>query len=440
MFNRVCLSVVLLVVMPASCQMISAGGATPGDQMLTPPPVNGEAYPNEVRSDARSNYLRAGVIFTPSYSNDVVGAVDAKPVSDVGYSIFSTISVDKQTPRMHWSATYNPGFTLYQRTSAENQLSQIGTLHFQYRVSPHITFSLRDSVQKISNVLNQPDALSGGEVSGSPQVPLNALIELVGDQLANFANSELTYQVSRNAMIGAQGTFTNLDFLKPTEVSGLYDSSSVGGSTFYSRRFSRRHYVGTTYQYSKILAYPPHAQSEIQTHTISLFYTLYLNRTFSLSISGGPQHYDISQSPMTGYGQWSPALTASMGWQTLHSNFAASYSRSITAGGGLLGVFQSNKANVSARWQLARTWNVGSAANYAINKNDTPATYLTTGGGHSISGAVSIQHPLSEKWRVEFGYTGVHQSYGGIPSVVNNPFISRVLVAFSYNFSKPLGR
>ena len=30
-------------------------------------------------------------------------------------------------------------------------------------------------------------------------------------------------------MIGASGTFTNLHFLNPTEVPGLYDSNSAGG-------------------------------------------------------------------------------------------------------------------------------------------------------------------------------------------------------------------
>ena len=58
-------------------------------------------------------------------------------------------------------------------------------------------------------------------------------------------------------MIGHGGTYTNLDFLEPTQVPGLYDSNSSGGSAFYSHRLPRNRYIGATYQYSKILAYPP---------------------------------------------------------------------------------------------------------------------------------------------------------------------------------------
>jgi hypothetical protein len=441
MFRQVCLILALLVSIPAWSQVPSAaaGGPGAGGQMLTPPPVNSEAYSNEVGSEARSNYLRGSVMFSPSYSNDVVGAVDANPVSDVGYSLFSSIAMDKATPRLHWTMAYSPGFTIYQHTSSENQVDQILTLNFKYRLTPHITFSLRDSFQKSSNILNQANPLSGVAVPGSPQPPVNAVIELVGDQLANIANTELTYQFSRNGMVGAQATFTNLDFLNPTKVVGLYDSSSSGGLGFYSHRLSRKHYVGATYSYSKTLAYPPHAQTELQANTIFFFYTIYLSRTFSFSFTAGPQHYDIAQLSLPAYGAWSPTITASMAWQGLHTNFAAGYSRAVSGGGGLVGVFLTNRADASARWQLARTWNLGSAAVYAANQDVTPSSYLSTGGGNSIAGTVSLAHQLSERFKVEFGYTGLHQSYSGIPVISNAPFINRESISISYNFSRPLG-
>jgi hypothetical protein len=379
------------------------------------------------------------LIFTTSYSDNVLGDVDANPVSDFGYSIFPTIAIDKATSRLHWMLTYSPGFTIYQRTSSRNQTDQNVALNFQYRLSPHVTVTLQDALQKTSNVFNQPDSLSAGAISGSPQPPLNAVIAPVADVLSNRANTEVTYQFSRNGMIGAEGTFTNLDYLNPTEVPGLYDSSSSGGSAFYSHRLSEKQYIGATYQYSRIRTYPVNAQSEIQTNTVSFFYTIYLKPTFSLSLSGGQQHFDISQVPLPAYGSWSPTLTASIGWQGRHTNFAASYSRVVTSGGGLVGAFQSNNASADARWQLAHTWSVGAVPSYAINKNVTPYSFLSSPGGHSISVTVSVQHPLSEHFNVGLGYTRLHQSYGGIPVISNAPNTNREFISVSYQFARPLG-
>lgn len=443
MLTRVCLSLALLVAMPVWSQVdtnATEAATNPADEarMLTPPPVNGESYPTAVGSETRLNYLRAGLTFNSAYSDNALGG--ASPVSDISYSIWPTIALDQTTSRLHSVLTYSPGFTFYQRTSARNEEDQNVALDFQYRVSAHVTASLRDSFQKSSSVFNQPDPLSAGGVPGSGQPPAVAVIAPVADQLNNRANTELTYQFSRNGMIGASGTFTNLHYPNPAEVSGLYDSSSRGGSAFYNRRLSRKHYIGATYRYSRTLAYPVNGQSETQTHTIFVFYTTYLKPTLSLSFSGGPQHFDVAQSSLPAARSWSPAAAASMGWQGRHTNFAASYSRTVTGGGGLLGAFHSNIANGSARWQLARTWNVGSAASYAIYKNVTPFSFLASPGGHTVSGTVSVQHQISEHFNVELGYSRVHQSYNGIAVISNAPDTNREFISVSYRFARPLGR
>ncbi len=215
------------------------------------------------------------------------------PVSDVDYSIYPTIAIDKATSQIHLRLNYSPGFTFYQHTSARNQTNQFVALNLQYRLSPHVTVSLQDSLQETSNLFNQPDPLSAVAISGSPQVPLYALIAPVADQLGNGASADLRYQFSRNGMIGAGGTFTNLHFFNTTQNLGLYDSSSSGGSAFYNHRLSKKHYVGATYLYSRILAYPLHALSTIHTDTVLLFYTIYLKPTFSVSFTGGPQRFDV---------------------------------------------------------------------------------------------------------------------------------------------------
>ena len=71
------------------------------------------------------------------------------------------MALDETTSRLHFILTYAPGFTFYQRESSLNEADQNASINFQYRLSPHVTFSARDGFQKSSSVFNQPDLACG---------------------------------------------------------------------------------------------------------------------------------------------------------------------------------------------------------------------------------------------------------------------------------------
>lgn len=239
-------------------------------------------------------------------------------------------------------------------------------------------------------------------------------------------------------MLGASGTFNNLHYLDPSEVPGLYDSSSSGGAAFYSHRLSKRHYLGGHYQYSKTLAYPLNTVSTVQTNAIVLFYTLYVTPTFSISVSGGPQHYQLSQFGLTPQRSWSPTVTTSVGWQGRHTNVSGSYSHTVFGGGGLVGVFKSDVFNTFGRWQFARYWNLGATGGYGNNRNVTPSAFLSTEGGHSIWVTATVNRQLTERLTVGAGYTRLQENYGFIQSN-HGANTDREFVTVSYHFQKPLG-
>jgi hypothetical protein len=422
----------------------TATPAAADDHMQTPPSVSGAAYPTTYTSEDRSNYLRGGLAFTTAYSDNVLGGTSSNPVSDVSYAIFPSIALDKTTPRLHWVLSYSPGFTFYQRESSLNQENQNVSINFRYRLSPHVTLSLRDTFQKSSSVLDQPDFTSAGVVTGGAQVPAVAVIAPLADQLNNNGNAEITYQFSANDMVGASGTFTNLHYSNSAQVPGLYDSSTQGASAFFNHRLSKRHYMGASYQYQRIVSYPIGAQSDTQTNAVTVFYTFYPQPKLSLSVSAGPQHSNVNQSPLPSSQSWSPEVTASMGWQARHTNLAASYSRMISGGGGLQGAFHSNLANLSLRQQLSKNWNGQVSGAYSIYKNVSPLFFLSPGlsnsGGHSISGSATIRRTLGPHFSAEGGYTRLHQSYSEIAAVSTNPDTNREWLTISYQFSRALGR
>jgi hypothetical protein len=443
MLLRVGLTLALLVAPPLWSQ------ATPDEEsrMLTPPPVSSEAYPTIVGSETRSNYLTTGLTFNTAYDDNVLGGAGTTPVRDVAYSIWPTIRLNLTTPRQIRTLTYSPGFTFYQHTTALNAADQNATLNFQYRLSQHATISLNDSFQKSSNVFSEPNSISGVAISGSSQSSPTGVLAPYADRLTNTANVELSYQFSENGMMGVGGTVTQSNYPNPSEATGLYDSKAFGGSAFYSQRLSRNQYVGLTYQYLKSQGDPANAQvnplsepTDVQTHTLLPFYTVYFSPTLSLSLSGGPQHVDAVQSLSPSFQAWKPSAMASFGWQRRSTNLVASYSRTVTGGVGLPGAFDSNSANASVRWQITRAWIIESGASYAINKNITPLFSPYSPGGHTISGTASLQYSLSDHFRAEFGYIRLHQSYSGIAVISTAPDSNREFVSVTYQFTRALGR
>jgi hypothetical protein len=457
----------LLVAMPVWCQqpagapdqtsVPAASAASPDassdsgpvnseDRMVTPPPVSGQSYPTASVSQERSNYLRGGVSFISAYSDNAVGPVNGHPESDVSYSVAPTLAIDETTTRMHWVMTYAPGFTFYQRFSSRNEADQNATIDFTYRLSPHVTFEARDGFQKSSSVFNQPDQGSAGAVSGGTEGGNFSVIAPIADRLSNTGNVGITYQFALNAMIGAGGTFSNLHYPNQSQVPGLYDSQSQGGSAFYALRISKVNYFGAAYQYQRLQSFPTLGMNETQTHALLLFYTLRPSTRFSISIFGGPQYADLgpqfsttASTPTPGSTSWNPEAGGSLSWQGRLSNLAVSYAHTISSGGGLIGAVQQDGGTASIAQQLSKTLNAAVLGSYAQN-DVLNATPLTSSNGHTVSGTASLRQQFGQHLGVQLGYTRLHQDYGTVAVLATTPNTNREFVSLSYQFSRALGR
>jgi hypothetical protein len=398
--------------------------------------VSGEVYPTATGSETRSNYLGAGLSVNTAYDDNVFTGGSVKPTGDVIYEIASTLSLDQTTPRSHRTLSYNPGFTLYQHTSALNAMNQNAALGFQYRLSPHTMLIVRDSFVQSSNVFDQPY----GGISGSTQTPTESVVAPFANQRNNAASGLVSYQFAGNAMIGGGGTFAITDYTNSAQAIGLSNSNSRGGSAFYNRRLSAAQYFGVTYQYSNMKANSINEESETKTNTIYSFYSVYLKRVLSFSITGGPQHVSDAESTLVESGSWKPAVTATMGWQVSRASCAVSYSKTVSGAGGLLGTFKSTSASASARGQLARTWTVGSTFSYANNTSVSPLPFLAGQGGRTVSGTALLQHAFGEHLAAEVGYSRLNQSYADIAVISAAPNIDREYISISYQLRRPLGR
>lgn len=447
MLTRLCLTLALLIGAPLWAQTDSNGDepAAPliDTTMLTPPPVSGQSYPTALGSEERSNFLRYGLSFNSSYSDNTLGG--STPVSDVSYSIWPTIALDQKTSTLHTVLTYAPGFTFYQRSSSRDAADHNLSISVTDRLSPHVTLSASDGLHKSSSVFNQLDYGSGG-VAGGAGGGNSSVIAPISPFLNNSGNVGVSYQFALNGQVGASGTFTNLHYFNSGEVTGLSDSNTQGASVFYSLRASRLHYFGVTYQYQRLASSSAtEGESETQTHALLFYYTFYPTSTLTLSVFGGPQHSNTVQGALGGVPlppavAWNPSIGGSLSWQGQRTNVAISYSRAISGGGGLSGAVNSDSANLSLRRQLTRTFDASLSGGYAQNKVLGSPLFGGSGNGHTISGTASLSKQLGEHLGLQLGYTRLHQNYSNVAVLVATPDTNREFVSVSYTFSRPLGR
>lgn len=421
----------------------SATGAGPrldNIQMLTPPPVSGQAYPVTVGGESRSNFLSGGIAVSGEYNDNIVPGSQSPKTGDADYSIVPTLSVDRQTPRQGMLLTYNSGFRLYQKTSDLNAVTQNGTAAYTFHLSHYAVVNLNDTFNQNNNLYNQPNSLGGGGVSAGTPSPTAVYVYPFENQLGNSLNGGLQYQYGRNAMVGGGGNYSLVRYDRVSNTPGLTDSDTKGGSGFWSRRLSRGQYLGILYQYSSISTHPLETNSD--THTIFGFFTKYITPTVSVSILGGPQHY-LSRDSVSGASTeaWTPAAQGSIGYQKLRTNVAVNYSRMVTSAGGLVGVYLSNIGNLAVQQKLSRTWTVSADFGYALFKSVTPALSSFNQGGHTVSGIASIEHSYHEHLLFSVGYSRFHQSYSNFGTGSQlNPDSNREYASVSYKFSRPLGR
>ncbi len=137
-------------------------------RMVTPAPVSGEGYSLAFSSEERGNYLRGGLTLLSAYNDNLFTGTNGRPMSDVSYTICRRL-------RLIFSVASGLGFCrtardslFIRKTTSRNEADQNLALNFKFRLSPHVSLSLRDSLQKTSNVFSQSILVSPTSFPASP--------------------------------------------------------------------------------------------------------------------------------------------------------------------------------------------------------------------------------------------------------------------------------
>ncbi len=421
-------------------------------RMLTPAPVSEMMYPTVSAIEERTNYLASSLVVDVAHLNNVLPGLNASPRKDTIYSFVPSLLLDRTSPRQQLSATYLPTLTFYEPDSPLDAVDQSASLIYQNHPGPYTAIMIQDFFTRTSDVFSGSYPFSQGGLTGSAQASGPTAIAPFAEQLTNTANASGAYQFRRNSMAGIDGRYSIFNYPNPAQAQGLNNSKGGGASAFYDQRFTGTHYAGISYDYNRVLSDPGNTQPagsqiDAKVHSILPFYTWYLSRTFSFSISGGTQRVSVTQPPQPGSKQppppanlWSPAGVVSVGWQGNRGAISASYLHTVIVGGGLAGAFNSDSGNATGSWTFRHMWSANAAFTYSTIAPAVQLTGLGYQGGDTITASASVLHEFSEQFTLEGGYQRLHENFGGITAILQNPDSDRIFLTATYRFNKPLGR
>jgi len=448
MITRICLILALLTAIPGWSQATGTDeqpdNPVANSGMLTPPPVSGEAYPVATGDEVRNNYVNLGIAGEIGYDDNVAAGYSSKPASDVIFSLWPTVTFDKETPQLKGQFNYSPGFSFYEPTSTLNESDQNASANFDFHPSHTASLSLQDSFLRSSTIFSQPFGAGQGDISGSAPPQVTGVVPPFADRISNAATLQLSDEAQDNLMFGVGAQYGQLDYPNTSQVAGLYNSISYGGSAFMSIRAASRQYLGGNVQHTRIVSYLKGTDSTLQSDNLFAFYTIYLRNspksTFSLSFTGGPERYIAMQAPQPSVQAWAPAGTVAVGWQAHLSSLSANYSHNVAGGGGLPGAYTEDRLRALFRREITHTWAANVSGVYSRNENLTSSYPFSEPGGHTVTFSVSAEHQVSRNLKYAFGYDRVDETYTGIGAFANLPGSNHEYFSISYQVMRPLGR
>src|SRR5713101_4374444 len=380
----------------------------------------------------RSNFLRGGVNVGATY-DDNPQLTSPSQGSNTSESIFPNISIDESSSRMRWTLGYAGGLTVNQKFTSQNQGSHNLNFDSQFRLSPHVSLRVAENFSVTTGLF---DSGNGTGVAGGAGGPNGSLITPLATQRSTLTTVEMNYHFALNDLVGASGSFYNLNF--PDAGAQLTDSQTASGSAFWLHRFFPRDWGGVSYRFDRI-----NGDGETRAHSFMVVNTLNLSNHITVTGFVGPQYSEnqalVSNVLQPQSNNWSVAGGAEAGWQDQHTGLSAGYSRSVSDGGGLLGPVRLQNVHASFRRELIPGWAAALTVTHGTNQALTPSSAASS--INLTSAGVSLERNVGKSVGFRLGYTHDFQEQLGAPG--SSPTLdasrNRFFAMLSYQWAKPLG-
>ena len=225
-----------------------------------------------------------------------------------------------------------------------------------------------------------PAALAGGiNLAGlNPNlVPAQNLLTQIGSQVSNTAVVETDYRLNARSTVTVTG---NYGILRSPD-GNLVDSNQEGVNVGYNRNLTARDTVGITYGFTQF-GYVD-VDNRTRNHTAQLLYGRRITGRLSLQVGAGggitQVHSAVQSQNLT---LWN--AQANLHYLVHHTDFTASYARSVNSGSGVLLGANSDVVSGGFSRSFLRRWltstTVGYSRNSALIAGDTYSTFYANSG------------------------------------------------------------
>jgi hypothetical protein len=233
-----------------------------------------------------------------------------------------------------------------------------------------------------------------------------------GSRVTNSASADISRDITGSTSFDASGSYMIQRMIGDSS-SGL-DTDSESGSAGFSHRIDALSGADVNYSYTSF-SYPG-SLFAFTSQSATIGYHRKLNRLLSVSGSGGPQWTNSVSPGAPGGTNINFTIDASANYSTEEAGIAASFSRGVRGGSGVVEGSLVDTANLSYNRRLSLVSSASATFAYTQNSsipNLTTAAFSTT----SYSGSFQFTRALGRFISGYLSYTALTQNLeGSLPS------------------------
>jgi hypothetical protein len=289
------------------------------------------------------------------------------------------------------------------------------TRHWVFSISDSFSFLPQSPTTGLSGIAGVGDQ-GAFPVQGPTSGPAGGILTTSGDRIGNGLSGTVERQIASNTSISGTGSWGVLHYLDNNAEQGL-DSTQVSGVVALNQRLDARSSASLDAVYSTYYFTGPGSgpdEPDFATRGINLSYQRVLSRSFSASISAGPQWVSSSNSALIP-SALNLAVSAGLSYGHRNTHASVGYTRGVNNGSGVLPGALSDSVSGSIGQSFGRNW-VGSMS--AAYTHTSGLTQVTSGDSlipthevfNTVFGGVQVTRRISTHFSAYASYTAQSQS------------------------------
>jgi hypothetical protein len=289
------------------------------------------------------------------------------------------------------------------------------TRHWAFNISDSFSFLPQSPTTGLSGIAGVGD-LGAFPISGPTSGPAGGILTTSGDRIGNALTGSVERQIAPNTSISGSGSWGILHYLDDNAEQGL-DSTQITGVVALNQRLDARSSASIDAVYSDYYFTGPGSGPDdpgFTTRGINLSYQRVLSRSFSASVSAGPQWVSSSNSLLIP-SMLNVAVSASLSYGYRNTHASVNYSRGVNNGSGVLPGALSDGVSGTVGHTWGRNWLASLSAAYTHTSGLTQVTngdtlISTNEVFNTVYGGGQVTRRISTHFSAYGSYTAQSQS------------------------------